>query len=91
MAFIFCALGVAAIYFIVYRISKLFGISNNTTVLVDTTYESIKEIRFKIPVRQLTVSSFSNVLYGLAILGILMGCMLVAFLDIFILQQTGAT
>ncbi|WP_353645668.1 hypothetical protein [Mesorhizobium sp. WSM2239] len=90
MAFVVCALGVAAIYFVVYRISKRLGMSNNTTVLVDTTYESFKERRFKVPVRQITIGSFRNVLYGCAILAILMGCMLLVFLVILILQQTGA-
>ncbi|WP_442583424.1 hypothetical protein ACSBOB_16315 [Mesorhizobium sp. ASY16-5R] len=89
MALLLCALGVAIIYLAVYRFSKLFGVSNNTTVLVDTVYESIKERRFKVPVRDLAVSSFRNVLYGWAVVAILMGCVLLALLILFILQQAG--
>lgn len=89
MVYVVLALGIAVIYFVVYRFSKFFGMTNSTTILVDTTYESIRERRFKIPVRQLTVSSFRNVLFGWAIVAILIGCVLLSLLIIFVLQQTG--
>jgi hypothetical protein len=83
---VLCALGVAIIYFVVYRFSKLFGMTNNTTILVDTTYESIKERRFKIPVWQLTMSGTRNVLYGMAIIFVLGGTVMIVLLAVTILN-----
>ncbi|MFI0848113.1 hypothetical protein [Mesorhizobium sp. IMUNJ 23232] len=86
MIYVILAFAVAAIYFVVYRFSKLFGMTNSTTVLVDTTYESIKKGRFKIPIWQLTTSGIRNVLYGWAIIFVLGCTVMIALVAVTILN-----
>lgn len=77
MVYVILCLCVAAIYFIVYRFSKFFGMTNNTTILIDKTYESIRERRFKVPIWQLTISATRNVIYGAAIIFVVVGTVMI--------------
>jgi hypothetical protein len=89
LALIVCALGVAVIYLVVYRISKRFGMTNSTTVLVDTAWQSIRERRFKVPVGQLMLSGARNVFYGWTALLILAGGIAIVLLAAFVFKQLG--
>jgi hypothetical protein len=86
MIYVLLALGVAIVYFVVYRFSKLFGMSNSTTVLIDTTYESVKERRFKVPIWRLTIDGIRTVAYGTVIILVLGGIIMAAVFVVSILK-----
>jgi hypothetical protein len=87
MTYIAAIIGFVIVYIVVYKASKALGFTNSTTIVVDSTRDSIRSRKFKVPVVDLLFGNARSFVYGLIVIFIMMGAVALVLLAIFISQQ----